>query len=94
MNSEYYRDTVFAPLTQIKINQGEKEMLRLIPMKEVVTIVSLSRPTIYNLLKEGKFPPPTRLTESRIAFRSDLIEKWVAERPFDVSPKGGLHGKP
>ena len=69
-------------------------MLRLITMKELPSIVGLSRAQIYEMIKTGDFPPATKLTPFRNAFRSDLIEKWITERPFVVSRKGGLSGKP
>lgn len=68
-------------------------MERLIAMKEVVGIVGLSRAKIYDLIKEGKFVIPTQLTPCRIAFRESLLERWVADRPFVASPKGGIHGR-
>lgn len=62
-------------------------------MKEVTSIVSLSRAKIYELIKEGNFVVPTQLTPCRIAFRESMVEKWIQERPFAVSPRGGLSGK-
>lgn len=68
-------------------------MERLISMKETVGIVSLSRAKIYELIKAGNFVVPTQLTPCRIAFRESLLEKWIQERPFVTSPKGGINAK-
>lgn len=68
-------------------------MERLISMKETVSIVSLSRAKIYELIKAGQFVIPTQLTPCRIAFRESLLEKWIQERPFIAAPKGGLSGR-
>jgi predicted DNA-binding transcriptional regulator AlpA len=69
-------------------------MLRLISMKELPGIIGLSRATIYQLLAAGEFIPPVQLTPSRRAWRSDLVEQWINDRPV-VSPrkenKGDLH---
>jgi predicted DNA-binding transcriptional regulator AlpA len=61
-------------------------------MKELPSIVGLSRAKIYELIKTGDFPPATELTPFRSAHRSDLVEKWIEERPFVASKKGGLSG--
>lgn len=31
--------------------------------------------------KNGTFPAPVKLSEARIAWRRDEVEKWLAERP-------------
>jgi predicted DNA-binding transcriptional regulator AlpA len=67
-------------------------MLRLIKMKELPSIVGIGRTTIYELIAAGEFVPPVQLTPTTCAWRSDLIEKWINERPFVASKKGGISG--
>jgi len=42
--------------------------------------VAFSRATLDRLVDAGKFPAPIRLTERRLAFNADAVERWMAER--------------
>jgi prophage regulatory protein len=39
-----------------------------------------SRTTIYRLIDEGKFPRPVKIGERASAWRSDLVQAWMASR--------------
>ena len=53
---------------------------QLISPNAVAKRTSLCRGTIYNLIKDGAFPQPIRLSPNRIAFREVEVANWVAER--------------
>ena len=46
----------------------------------VANMLSLSRPTLWRLVKRGAFPRPLRLSPRRIGWRRSTIEAWLAER--------------
>ena len=53
---------------------------RLIRMRELVGIVSMSRANIYRLIKVGKFPKWIKLAERTSAWRLSKIELWIKDR--------------
>ena len=64
---------------------GKDDNLHL-TISEVCALTSLSAPTIWRLRGETtpkaiRFPNPIRLGHKRVAWRRDLVEKWLRERP-------------
>lgn len=65
-------------------------MQRLMSMKQVCDLTSLSRATIYRKVDDGTFPAPIALGDrkrnklgqltGRIAFIAELVEKWITDR--------------
>lgn len=53
---------------------------RLLPMREVCRRTSYSRPSVYRLVKIGKFPRPRKLG-FKIGWRESEIDNWIASRP-------------
>jgi prophage regulatory protein len=58
-----------------------KKILR---MPNLIKKIGLSKPTIYRLIKNGDFPPHTRLTQRSVGWVEEDIDIWldgrVAER--------------
>ena len=42
--------------------------------------VALSRATLDRLVASGKFPPPMRLTERRLAYNAADVDAWMQEK--------------
>lgn len=59
--------------------------LCLLDIKEVSKRTSLSRTTIWRWLKSDKFPTPLRLSDQCVRWRSDEIDRWIA----DLQPTAG-----
>jgi prophage regulatory protein len=59
--------------------------VRLIRSKEVLSLTSLSKTTIWAMIRSNQFPQPLILNphriSPRIAWRLDEIEQWIASRP-------------
>lgn len=57
---------------------------RLISLKTVIEMSSMSRATIYRQVKAGHFPEPVKVTGGpnarRVAWREDEILLWLSER--------------
>ena len=49
-------------------------------MRELTGKVGLSRTEIYRQMKSGRFPTPIKLGARAVAWPSDQIEAWQAER--------------
>jgi prophage regulatory protein len=58
-----------------------KPHVYVVRMRQLVTLVGLSRSTIYVLVSKGRFPVPIRLGEKAVGWRIDEIEAWVNARP-------------
>lgn len=55
-------------------------MAQFLTPKAVCERVALSRATLDRLVSAGKFPPPIRLTERRLAFNAADVEAWMQEK--------------
>ena len=53
---------------------------RFLRLPEVRTRVPYSRATIYRLIAAGEFPRPYSLGARAVAWLSDEIDAWIAER--------------
>ena len=53
---------------------------RLLPLKAVVDRTSLSRAFVYDLMKQGGFPKPIRLSTNRIAWPESAVAAWIAAK--------------
>lgn len=52
----------------------------LLTVKEVTIRTRLSKPTIYKLIKQKKFPVQLRLGANKVAWLQSEIEAWIQER--------------
>lgn len=44
-------------------------------------VIGLSKWTVYDLIKKGKFPRPVQLSANRVGWRAGEIQSWVDGRP-------------
>lgn len=54
--------------------------MTLIKIKEVMSITSLARPTIYKYIKNGTFPRPVSLGGRAVAWVREEVEEWIEQR--------------
>jgi prophage regulatory protein len=57
---------------------------RLIRLRELCPLVSMSRTTIWRKVKAGSFPSPRRLSANVIAWRLDEVNQWMQQLPQTV----------
>ena len=55
--------------------------VRLLTVKQVAERVGLRPPTIWEHLREGRFPVPLKLSKRATRWRSDEVEAWIESRP-------------
>jgi prophage regulatory protein len=48
---------------------------------DVLKLTGLSTTTIYDLMREGKFPRPIKLTGRAVAWPETAIANWLQSRP-------------
>lgn len=53
---------------------------KLLTIREVVAATRLSKPTIYKMVRAGKFPQQVRLAEQRVAWLTVEIDGWIADQ--------------
>lgn len=53
---------------------------RLIRFDEVLTLTGLSRPRIYQLIREDRFPRQVRLGVMSVAFVEAEVRAWIDDR--------------
>jgi len=58
--------------------------MNVIPLTAVLEKTSLSRPTIYRLIKKGKFPTPRKVGKKSV-WEEEAIDRWIMDLPSGVS---------
>lgn len=58
--------------------------MNVIPLTAVLEKTSLSRPTIYRLIKKGKFPNPRKVGKKSV-WEEEAIDRWIMDLPSGVS---------
>ena len=53
---------------------------RLLPLKEVLYVMGISRSSLYNYIANGSAPRQVKIGPRRIGFRASDIRQWLAER--------------
>ncbi len=53
---------------------------RLIPLPEVEGMTSLRRSALFNRIRAGKFPAPTRLSQRCNRWSLQAVQQWVADQ--------------
>ncbi|MEZ9026127.1 AlpA family transcriptional regulator [Vibrio gigantis] len=54
--------------------------MRLIKLKEVMTLTNLARSTIYKYMSEGQFPKSVSLGCRSVAWVEEEVTDWVLDR--------------
>jgi prophage regulatory protein len=52
--------------------------VRLLPWSEVCKRVPLSRATVWQLRRTGRFPKPIQISPNRIAWRESDLAQWLS----------------
>ena len=63
------------------MSQISNSSVKLLRMPAVMEMTGLGQSTVYQLVREKKFPPPTRVAVPKMTvWSSDVIEKWVQDQ--------------
>jgi predicted DNA-binding transcriptional regulator AlpA len=52
--------------------------IRLFTFREVLNILTVSGSTLRRMIVRGEFPPPMRISQRRMAWRSDAVAQRIA----------------
>lgn len=55
-------------------------MPSLLRIRDVMARTGLSRSTLYAMAGDGRFPRPVKLSVRCVAWPSDQVDAWIAER--------------
>jgi len=61
---------------------------RLLRRYEVLHRIGLGRSRLYDLVAQGKFPAPVRISDRAVAWREDEVDAWIASRPRTRASNG------
>ncbi len=53
---------------------------RLVRLRELIKLLSISRANVHRLMKIGKFPRSIKLTERTVVWRLSELEAWIQEK--------------
>ncbi len=59
---------------------GQEKKIRFIRLKEVLAICGMSRSSVYDAIKKGRFPKPVKVEGTTTAWVRSEIDQWVQER--------------
>ena len=62
---------------------------KLIPKRRLLQKVGLSYPTIWKLMREGKFPRAVKITDSKVGWIEAEVDSWI-----EALPRQRLKGDP
>lgn len=55
-------------------------MQKILKLPDVIAATALSRSSIYDFIRRGKFPAPVRLSERAVGWLASEVEGWLAQR--------------
>ncbi|EIV1841833.1 TPA: helix-turn-helix transcriptional regulator [Salmonella enterica subsp. enterica serovar Reading] len=76
-------DGIFFYLLSIKTfsqRLTKEHKVSLLELHDVIRRTSLSRATIYRKISKGQFPKQRQISERRVAWHEDDIDKWIESR--------------
>ena len=60
-------------------------LVLVVRMRQLTSLVGLSRSSIYVLVNRGLFPAPIRLGPKAVGWRLDHIDEWLKSRPYSMN---------
>ena len=61
----------------LRYEKPKESKMGLIKINELIAMTKLSRPTIYRLIKAGKFPSQLKTSPKTVAWEKSEIEDWI-----------------
>lgn len=63
-----------------ELSQSLNTIEKLYRLPELIENIGLKRSSIYQLMAEGRFPKPLKISARAVAWRAGDIAKWQSER--------------
>jgi prophage regulatory protein len=75
------------------MHDSPPDLDRLIRLPELIRLTGLSRPTLYRLIRRGKFPPPVQLAENCKGWFASQVQAWQHSlKPVELTPESLAQG--
>ncbi len=71
-------------LEMSSISVEHEPRVYVVRLKQLTSMLGLSRSTIYVLVSKGRFPVPVRLGTKAVGWRINEIEEWISSRPNSI----------
>ena len=65
--------------------------MRFIRPRQVLTMIGVSRTTLWRMVRGGLFPAPIRITKRNTGYILDDVESWMRERANSLAPAAAAH---
>jgi len=62
---------------------------KILKLPDVMVATALSRSSIYDFIKRGKFPAPIKLSERAVGWLASEVDGWLTQRAELRSVAGG-----
>ncbi|MFV0284443.1 MAG: helix-turn-helix transcriptional regulator [Castellaniella sp.] len=60
--------------------QQQNQQITLLRLPAVMARIGYGRSKVYDMIGKGEFPPPIKMGARTVAWPSDQIDTWIAER--------------
>lgn len=67
-------------MTKVEIAKKSEAVEKLLTVKETLARTSIKRSTMYEMIRDGRFPRPVQLTPRCTAFVESEVTDWINER--------------
>ena len=55
--------------------------MKILRRNDLLELLGLSRSTLYNMIRAGRFPAPMRIGQRAVGWREATVKDWLAARP-------------
>lgn len=74
---------------QEKTSQREQTKPLIVSRSELLAMVGLSYPTIFRMMRAGRFPRPLQLSAKRVGWKYSEVEAYLQARTEERDAKNG-----
>jgi prophage regulatory protein len=57
-----------------------KPMARIMRRPEVLTLLGIATPTLYEMMRDGRFPRPVRVAAKAVGWPENVVHDWLRAR--------------
>lgn len=62
------------------MTQSTNTPKRVLNQKDVLSLIGISKTTLWRMIASGKFPPPIKIGERLNGWRVEVFEQWLAAK--------------
>lgn len=73
----------FQQVNKVKEVEKMQKVERLLRLPQVLELIPISKSTLWNWTKQGKFPAPVRLSRRTTCWKESDVQKFIEEGGLD-----------